>query len=150
MKFQTFSWMIHHHLLSNLATLCNESTAASSLSQYYSASRNGGRLEVFPDSPRWRVATSKVFINSLIFKLWSEKLPEYEGISYNFCKILCFDEISYHFVGWSHIANIDWRVRLAELEKFWYLSFNISIILTFFNDARAEFLTTRTAQLYSV
>ena len=149
-RFQTFSRMIHHHLLSYLATLCNESTAASSLSQYYSASRNGGRLEVFPDSPKWRVATSKIFINRLIFKFSSEKLLEYEGISYNFCKFLCFDQKSYRFLGSSQIANVEWRVRLAELEKFWSLSFNISIILTFFNDARAEFLTTRTAQLFSL
>ena len=65
--------MIHHHLLSNLATLCNESTAASSLSQYYSASRNGGRLEVFPDSPKWRMATSKIFINRLILDKWQAR-----------------------------------------------------------------------------
>ena len=149
-RFQTFSWMIHHHLLSNLATLCNESTAASSLSQYYSASRNGGRLEVFPDSPKWRVATTKIFINRLIFKLPSRKLPEYGKISHNFQWNYGCRANNSPFGGLKPDRHFSWRVRLAELEKFWYLSFNISIILTFFNDARAEFLTTRTAQLYSV
>ena len=142
--------MIRHHLLSNLATLCNESTAASSLSQYYSASRNGGRLEVFPDSPKWRVATTKIFINRLIFKLPSRKLPEYGKISHNFQWNYGCRANNSPFGGLKPDRHFSWRVRLAELEKFWYLSFNISIILTFFNDARAEFLTTRTAQLYSL